>query len=637
MKTLKFILALIVLLSTPAFAQEMGTSSGHDLDALWARAQKSHDLSREDAVLLLESRTVTVGDEGTLVTRIHRVVWVGTSLGIRSYADLRVPWNSATSTLDVEILRTWMDGRWWPDARLIGETAVVHTLPHALNYADDYTAMRETMLLHDGVELPCIMETAYTIAEQGPPTAGADGVFVIPQRDPAMHVEYTVRVPAGIDVDHESLNGAPKPESDENGVHSLTWTMEDVPALKLPIASQPAAYEPAVVWSTWEDRETMDSVWWETIDAAAVVDSSLASALDERLAGSLDPVRDTVAFWNESVRTIHYPYRFWQLAPRPAARTWETGYGHVLDRAVLLNALMLHVASRYEGNHWTSHLIIRTEPGYGEVARNVPRLNGFDELRIAVNHDHLGQWLIDPDSGEILPGAETGRWRNPLCGVIVEVGPNDWHLALSLAPGDAETWHGSGVLRFRDLNGQAVWGDAVALEQRTSRAVESILPGAEVSAICAISGELRFTVDLAEWPTNPDDEPTLTVGGFAGGLMDNLPADIHLYESSRQSPLRIPTGHVETVELRIKVDDREVRTPEPINLAGPTGSFSVEVSREHGWLRVAQRLSLAVEDGSQSVEPSAPKRFLHPATSWPQLRALLLEASDPVHGTIVLE
>ena len=36
----------------------------------------------------------------------------------------------------------------------------------------------------------------------------------------------------------------------------------------------------------------------------------------ERLAGSLDPVRDTVAFWNEAVRPIRYPFRYWQLAPR---------------------------------------------------------------------------------------------------------------------------------------------------------------------------------------------------------------------------------------------------------------------------------------------------------------------------------
>ena len=106
-----------------------------------------------------------------------------------------IPWNTETCTLEVDVLRTWRDGRWWPDPSRISDTAVVHTLPHALDHADDYTVMRETMLLHDGVELPCIMETAYTITEKCVP--GADGVFVFPSIDPAVVTELAVTAAAG--------------------------------------------------------------------------------------------------------------------------------------------------------------------------------------------------------------------------------------------------------------------------------------------------------------------------------------------------------------------------------------------------------------------------------------------------------
>jgi len=625
MKTLKITLALIVLLAAPAVAQEMGASDGHDLDALWAAAQQNHDLSQEDAVLLLEDRTVTVGDEGTLVTRIHRVVWIGTSLGIRSYADLRVPWNSATSTLDVEILRTWMDGRWWPDAQTIGETAVVHTLPYAVDHADDYTAMRETMLLHDGVELPCIMETAYTIAEQGPPTAGADGVFVIPQRDPAVRVEYSVRVPVGIDVTHEALNGAPEATVDENGVHSLTWAMDGVPGLKVPIASQPAAYEPAVVWTTWENKAALESVWQETIDAAAVADPVLTDVLDERLAGSLDPVRDTVAFWNEAVRTIHYPFRFWQLAPRPATRTWETGYGHPLDRAVLLTSLLRHIA-----DDRTAVVTTVTEAGYGEVAPELPRLSGFDGVLVRVAGGSLGAWVIDANTDEMLAGEQAGRWPP-----TASAANHDQHLSLSLVPGEGDAWHGTGVYRVGNAFRSSYHGDAAAVEQQVVLAVQSILPGAEVSAIAKADASLHFAVELAEWPLDADERPTLTVGPLDGGIMDQLPGDIHLHDATRQSPVRLPLAMVETVELRLQVDDRKVSAPAPVVLAGSTGSFRLDVGREHGWLRVARRLDLNPEAGGTRGE--GPPRLFHPAESWPELRALLLEAGEPSHGVIVLD
>ena len=219
MKTLKTILLTIAVMSVaaPSIAAEMGVSGGHDLDQLWARAQADRDLSGEDAVLLLESHQVTMDADGALATRVHRVVWIGSSVGIRSYADLRVPWNTATSQLDVEILRTWRDGHWWPDAETISETAVVHTLPYAVNRADDYTTMRETMLLHDGVELPCIMETAYTITETGLP--GADGVFVMPRRDFSALTELQVTVPAAMALHYEMLNGVMEPavqESDDD-------------------------------------------------------------------------------------------------------------------------------------------------------------------------------------------------------------------------------------------------------------------------------------------------------------------------------------------------------------------------------------------------------------------------------------
>jgi len=272
MKTLKMILLNIVIMSLaiPSLAVEMGISGGHDLDQLWTLAQADRDLTAEDALLLLESHQVTLGADGTLATRVHRVVWIGSSVGIRAYADLRVPWNTATSQLDVEILRTWRDGRWWPGPETISETAVVRTLPYAVNRADDYTIMRETMLLHDGVELPCIMETAYTITETGLP--GADGLFVMPRRDFSALTELQVTVPVATELHHEMLNGVPEPVVEESGgTVTTTWRMKNVSPLLTPLTDAPAAYEPAVVWSTWPEWTALRDHWRMAFDEAAVL------------------------------------------------------------------------------------------------------------------------------------------------------------------------------------------------------------------------------------------------------------------------------------------------------------------------------------------------------------------------------
>ena len=101
-----FTAALLMLAAIPLYANTMGSSDGYDLDALWTRAQNTFDLTEHDAVLLLESRAVTIGSTGSHVTRVHRVVWIGTARGIRAHADLRIPYNSATSALTVKSLRT---------------------------------------------------------------------------------------------------------------------------------------------------------------------------------------------------------------------------------------------------------------------------------------------------------------------------------------------------------------------------------------------------------------------------------------------------------------------------------------------------------------------------------------------------
>ena len=73
----------------------------------------------QDAALLLESRDIAINDAGQVTTTVHRVAWIGTAAGLRAHADLRVPWNSATCTFEVAKLRTWREGRWWPDAERI--------------------------------------------------------------------------------------------------------------------------------------------------------------------------------------------------------------------------------------------------------------------------------------------------------------------------------------------------------------------------------------------------------------------------------------------------------------------------------------------------------------------------------------
>jgi len=627
MKNLSKISLLLVIIAVAgsAFAADLGGSKGHDLDALWARAQKNHDLETEDAVLLLESRLVTLNPDGTRSTRVHRVVWIGTALGIRSYADLRVPWDMATSTLEVDVLRTWMDTRWWPDAELIGETAVVHTLPHALRTAHDYTTMRETMLLHDGVELPCIMETAYTITEQMA-FDHTDGLFVMPQRDPAVKVQLQIVGPYETEVRHAVVNSDLEPVVDNNsGLQVMTWTLEDVVPLKLPVTAAPERYETAVVWSTWLGWESVYDAWQSQIKEASVLSPALRDTLSRLMAenASQGPSAQYMAAWlDEAVRPVSYDAAHWFGRARSANTTWETGYGHALDRAILLNAML----------GWQGNRILFIGPMGLPVASHIPRLSGIGDL---VVYDANSGFFIDPAHGSDFMAYPQSNRREWLLGKkpgishrITSEFPSHIKLLLSLEAGEDGVWRGVGTFL-----GKGDFAGRIEVSQGTSGSTDflqgilgSVLDGAELGSSTPLefdrgASSFRFEFTLPAMEENEFEAKRLVLGQLGSGLLANLPGDVHLNDQNRQSP--VITGGVWDQYLEVSIKGEVAEKPDSVQLSNDAGRFQVLVTREHGWTTISRNLYL----NKGRFEPD----------QWPALRALLLEEQDPRHGTILFD
>ena len=629
------IVILLTLAAAPLTAANMGESLGHNLDELWARAQASYDLSKHDAVVLLEGRQVSFLPHMQRVTRVHRVVWIGTGAVIRTHADLRIPWNSADSEFKVLKLRTWRDNRWWPHPEEISETAVVETLPYAVALADDYSTMRETMLLHDGVELPCIMETAYEIVEHGHPRC--DGLWVFPQRDPALVVE--LRVSTDRFFVFESMNGAPEPvitpESDRGKTY--TWTMENVKKLGVPLIADPAAYEPHVVWaSAWQDWKMLGSVIHQSFNPAAETGDALADTVARRITDTPSPVataRAIAEYVNESTRSIHYDARFWASQPRPASRTWETGYGHGLDRAVLAAALFRDAGLVADPIYFARER--------GIFNTRVPGLSRFEDMKLYVAGDNF-QAIYDPEDGSFVEGKlpVLGRvtWR-PLDGGSPATDPGDqtslapsyYEVMLDVEPDKEKGWKGTGHLSAGGLfcpygEMKGLGGESLDYIKRVAR---SLVTGADASGFNpdnfsddVVTVGFKFSAAAIE----PDDmgRTRVELGNPAGGIMSGLPGDVSLYHERRESPVLLPGMMTQRIRARIKTGMREVvHQPESREINNEAGSYSLDVVEKNGWVTIDQtlRLDLAVV----------------PPEIWPQLRALLLEVEDASGRTILLK
>jgi len=619
--------ALALLLSSvAAHAAPLAARGEHDIGGLLEKAEELHDLSVVDAVYLLESRDVVI-ENGDRTSTTHRIVWIGTELGIELFADLRVPYNTANAELEVHTLRTWRDGVWWPHETEIAETAVVPTLPGALRRADDYTTMREMMLLHDGVELPCVVETVYSITERANPRApGHDELWLFAQYDPAVRVEYRLTASTQRPVSFASGNGAPEPTvTTEGGSTVYACAMEPVARIGRPAVDDPVSMAPYVVWSTWRDWNEYSKMLGAAFDEAAALDAVVVdtiAALMKREPTGYARAHAAADYVAETVRPVAYDESHWRFEPRAAQRTWETAYGHRLDRAVFAAAVFREAMCRVRP--------VFLGTGYGPVETDVISLGRFSGIGLEVTADGIHAYY-DPSTGSLegyetaalgravwLPGQASGPTL-PLGGFRTE---GRIEVSMILEPGEEDAWGGTGF--FLCAGSLSAYDRMAGLSGEAGSHLGAVAGGVLAGADVTDHSFLRFERGVTsggftfDWdPGEGDDEERMAIeiGEPAGGLVDALPGDVHIHEADRESPIEIVGPLHQAVTLRARLEDREiVYRPGNVAIENDWGAFALTAEEHGNWLSVTRELTFF----SRVV----------PAEAWPDFRAILLGADD---------
>ncbi|MBU8920347.1 MAG: DUF3857 domain-containing protein [Bacteroidales bacterium] len=640
--SVSIVIMILSLSASLLSAASMGSSNGHDLDALLARAAETCDFSEEDAIILLASRTVSIRDDGTMKTRVHSVVWIGTGTAIHEYADLRIPWNSSCSSLDVIRLRTWREGMWYPSESEVSATAVVETLPFAVARADDYTAMRETMLLHDGIEVPCVIETVYEITETEGAPGGADGVWIFHRDDRAVMVEFVLEAPAGDVPRFVTGNSAPVPVKSDlsEGRVRFVSSMEDVPRLGVPHIVHPEGHAPFLFWSTWKDWQSMADRTASTFENFLTLSVDIRERLHERLVNELDDASKAIriaAVIDERVRLVRCDPRLRKFEPRPAGRTWETGYGHVIDRGVLATALFRAAGMKAQPEYISTV--------FNRYVLELPGLSIFDRRLIHIQSGTEGGCLdawYNPGTGELIRNRySTGirmSWQ-PCSGSDLPIkteysefsSGNSFDLTVSIEHDENVGWKGHGHLSAKKLlcpiDRMSGSGDeAVSWLQKLSG---SIIGDVKVTSYNPytfdaqmISTSFDFVVD--DFAEDSFGRVRISSGTPSGGILEMLPGDLRLYHEHRDSPVVFQDRMSQKVLLRIKVDSMKlVHVPEPASIENTVGIFKIEVRKEGEWLVIERELEI--------------RKPVIQSGEWPMLRSLLLEESDASSRAILLE
>lgn len=616
-------IALAFLLSAAtagaSLAGPVSITGEHDIGAL---LEKAGDLGNEDAVLLLDELREDWTADGRRVHSVHRIVYIGTEYGKRQHADLRVPYDGARQELTVTALRTWRlsDERWIES----GPTARVETLPFALDRAPDYQQRREMMLLHDGVELPCVVETRYAIEDREAYRRGASGMWTVRHEDPAVVSRFVLGFAEGVTPLWTVADGAPEPvqgRDSKRGLETLTFEAGPVDTLPYPRIAGSADGLARVVWSTWKDWSSLGSDLQGRFAAALETDDELKAAIAEKLEGArteAEKARLVAEFVSEATRLTHYEIGWWP-APRNAARTWATAYGGRIDRAVLAAALFREIGLSAE-------LAFAGLPP-ADAERRVPTLEWAEGPGLWVQGEEV-QGYFDPSDSSLSRGAARviGRamWRPALDSEpAVGSGEPETRSTLDLRldlhfDEDANAWKGSGVLTatYALCPFDRMAGLGTEAREYLDQSVTSVLGEAEVTDYNPLTfGRSRVTVGFGvEVPTGePDALGRLRLAVADPGEVSTVlgHASVHIEEETRGSGVNLPTAIERRVELRLDLGEFDVVfLPEARTLANSAGRFAIEAVEEDGEIRLVRELVLA-------------KRRYAPG-EWPDLRALLL-------------
>jgi hypothetical protein len=630
---------------TPAAAAEpprlvcagrlLGSDGLTDLAELERAAATRWDLSREDAVVLLERRHVEWTADRRRIETVHRAVRIAADDAVEGYADLRIAYDSLRTDLKVLSLRTYRDGDWIES----GPTAQVEMTPSALDRAPDLSWIRERMLLHDGVGLPCIVETAWRVTDLWPFRGGTEGVFVFAQPDPVVRAELSFTVPAGTGL-LETGGGAPSPLSEQDaagGAERRAVRMEFLEAAGT-VSIDAAAYLPHASWSTWTDWASYGALLRDGFEQAIGLDAALRDSvrvLAAEVPTPAEKARGLAAFIARRVRLVESDEGLLRPCPREAARVHATGYGSAFDRAALAAALLREAGLEAEPLYCSR--------GFSVVNEGVPTLGRMRQLTLLLREPpdtlrgspgaaaFLG--VYNPATSEVDFGTASllGRtvWvpgpdGRPALRGGADRGVSRLRAGLDLtAAEDDSSWSGEGFVEadgcFSPFGSMVGLGDEA--KGRCEAITGSLLDRATMGGYnLAVLQPSRVVVGMSVTVKSgkPDDlgRWKLVIGAPAGGVKALLPGDVHLSDPARRAPVIFPASLVQEVRVRLRLPaDRVVRLPEPLRLRNGAGEFTVTVERTGDKVTIVRTLRL---DGAR-----------HEAVAWPELRALLLaDASE---------
>ncbi|MBN2090700.1 DUF3857 domain-containing protein [candidate division KSB1 bacterium] len=341
----------------------------------------------QEALVLKQEMTITLHPDGKITRHYLTAHKILTDYFIGSRAcDPKISWNTASQKLKIIQARSYMSDGQVVDCQA---NALNQITPFELDRAPDYMHLQQLVVTHVGVERLATLVLEYEITDSIASTPFWGEEIELQTDKPILNQKITIIIPESINLKYATINLQFEPQMKTQGGQKVyTFERQNIPPINFMESNVPVKeHLQRLVFSTFEDWAAVSAQLRNNVIKALDNAPSIKKAAEKLVQGKLSVQEKIDAIHQFVVSQTHpvqWPLNDFGFKPQPASRVYESGYGHDLDRAVLLVALLGEVGIASEMALFSSTI---------SYAANVPTPVSFSEVRVKVKDVPDEIWL----------------------------------------------------------------------------------------------------------------------------------------------------------------------------------------------------------------------------------------------------
>lgn len=349
-----------------------------DAIAKWTDAK--YDISKAEAVVILDERSIEVMDEFMTKETLHRKIKILTEQGKR-WSEVYIPFFAGCENIDLKFAHAISPSGKVVNVKEGGVITVSEEYP-------SYSARKVFVMNMPAVEVGSIIEYELTLKSIKPKAEGMfDYEYNLAWFAPCIESSLTITSPQKMELFIKNFNIDITPEIkllEGQNKKIYSWNKKNIRPYEEEI-SMPSYREvsASIVISTVKDWKDIAS-WWRNLikdkyEASAEI-KSLVSDLTKGMVLKKQKIKALYSYVKEKIRYVGFDFGTTIYSPASAKEVFNNKYGDCKDQVMLLMAML-----KEAGINSYSTLVRSTK--FGPLQKDIPSMKEFDHAIVAVELD----------------------------------------------------------------------------------------------------------------------------------------------------------------------------------------------------------------------------------------------------------